>query len=97
MSCTENRSVKRLITRQILEELSKEMAHLSFLRVFVSDFLTSKILYIYIYIHIYIHTHVYIYELHIPVTSVSFRIYIYILEFICILRIKFFKSQLCRS
>ena len=79
MSCTENRSVKRLITRQILEEFRKEMAHLSFLRVFVSDFLTSKIIYI------YTHTHLYIYELHIPVTSVLFRIYIYILEFICII------------
>ena len=51
MSCTENRSVKRLVTRQILEEFRKEMAHLSFLRVFVSDFLTSKIIYIYIYAH----------------------------------------------
>ena len=51
MSCTENTSVKRLITRQISEEFRKETAHLSFLRVLVSDVLTSKI----------IHTHTRIY------------------------------------
>lgn len=50
MSCTENTSVRRLITRQISEEFRKETAHLSFRRVFVSDILTSKIIHTRIYI-----------------------------------------------